>query len=53
MQTNMRKAKDKPSQLIELALIGGGVIIARAGKPSIRLVPCQQMKERVRLTRAC
>ncbi len=36
---NIHEAKTQLSRLIEEALQGGEVIIAKAGKPSIRLVP--------------
>jgi prevent-host-death family protein len=39
MQTNMHEAKSKLSQLVEAALNGEEVIIAKAGKPAVRLVP--------------
>lgn len=36
---NMHEAKTKPSQLVEEALSGKDVVLARAGKPVVRLVP--------------
>ena len=39
MQTNMHEAKSKLSQLVELALLGEEVIIAKSGKPTVKLVP--------------
>ena len=39
IQTNMHEAKSKLSQLVESALNGEEVIIAKAGKPAVRLVP--------------
>lgn len=38
-QLNIAEAKAKLSELIDLALQGGDVVIARAGKPVVRLVP--------------
>ena len=46
MQTNMREAKRNLSQLIELALSGEEVIIAKSGKPIVKLVPFKRQKER-------
>jgi prevent-host-death family protein len=37
--TNMHEAKTQLSQLVERALNGDEVIIARHGKPVVRLVP--------------
>lgn len=42
MQANMHEAKSKLSQLVESALAGEEVIIAKAGKPVVRLVPFEQ-----------
>ena len=39
MQSNIHDAKTHFSQLIERALAGEEVIIAKAGKPILRLVP--------------
>lgn len=39
--TNIHEAKSRLSQLIEQAEQGEEVIIARAGKPVVRLVPYQ------------
>jgi len=46
MQTNMHEAKSKLSQLVELAVLGEEVIIAKSGKPTVRLVPCKPQKQR-------
>lgn len=46
MQTNMHEAKSKLSQLVELAVLGEEVIIAKSGKPAVRLVPCKLQKKR-------
>ena len=46
MQSNMHEAKSKLSQLVESALMGEEVIIAKAGKPAVRLVPCKPSKKR-------
>jgi prevent-host-death family protein len=39
MQIGMHEAKTKLSQLVERAEAGEEVIIARRGKPAVRLVP--------------
>ena len=44
--TDIQQAKSQLSQLIEMAERGEEVIIARAGKPVVRLVPYQQRNER-------
>lgn len=41
MQANMHEAKSKLSQLVESALMGEEVVIAKSGKPAVRLVPCK------------
>ena len=46
MQTNMHEAKSKLSQLVELAVLGEEVFIAKAGKPIVKLVPCVPQKKR-------
>jgi prevent-host-death family protein len=40
--TNIHQAKSQLSKLVVRALEGEEVIIARAGKPMVRLVPVQQ-----------
>ncbi len=47
MQTNMHEAKSKLSQLVELAVSGEEVVIAKSGKPTVKLVPYKAQKERV------
>lgn len=47
MQTNMHEAKSKLSQLVELAVLGEEVVIAKSGKPTVKLVPYKAQKERV------
>lgn len=47
MQSNMHEAKSKLSQLVESALSGEEVIIAKAGKPAVRLVPFKASRTRV------
>ncbi|MBX7246737.1 MAG: type II toxin-antitoxin system prevent-host-death family antitoxin [Candidatus Sumerlaeaceae bacterium] len=37
---NMHAAKTNLSKLVEQALAGEEVIIARAGKPAVKMVPC-------------
>ncbi|MCI2285050.1 type II toxin-antitoxin system prevent-host-death family antitoxin [Colwellia sp. MSW7] len=46
MQTNMHEAKSKLSQLVELAVSGEEVIIAKSGKPIVKLVPYKPQKKR-------
>jgi prevent-host-death family protein len=38
---NLHHAKAQLSRLVEQALAGEEIIIARAGKPMVRLTPCQ------------
>jgi prevent-host-death family protein len=40
--TNIHQAKSQLSKLVERALAGEDVIIARAGTPVVRLVPVRQ-----------
>ena len=47
MQTNMHEAKTKLSKLVDAAISGEKVIIAKAGKPLVQLVPCKPNVERV------
>lgn len=42
---NMHEAKSQLSRLVEEALAGDEVIIARAGKPAVRLVPVLQDRQ--------
>ena len=44
MQANIHEAKTHFSQLVERALAGEEVVIARAGKPILRLVPVDDTK---------
>lgn len=43
---NMHEAKTRLSSLVKEALAGEEVIIARAGKPAVKLVPVNQGSER-------
>ncbi len=43
---NMHEAKTDLSRLVERALAGEDVVIARAGVPVVRLVPVQQTGKR-------
>jgi prevent-host-death family protein len=43
---NMHEAKTRLSSLVEEALAGGEIILARAGKPVVRLVPVRDAKKR-------
>ena len=47
MQTNMHEAKSRLSQLVAKAEAGEVVIIAKAGKPCVQLIPVKQNKERM------
>ena len=42
MQANMHEAKSKLSQLAEMACEGEQVIIAKAGKPFVQLIPYKE-----------
>lgn len=46
MQANMHEAKSQLSQLADRAAQGEEVIIAKAGKPFVKLVPVEQGKKR-------
>ena len=45
MQINMHEAKSQLSRLGELACQGERIIIAKAGKPYLELLPYQEKKE--------
>ena len=45
MQVNMHEAKSQLSRLGELACQGERIIIAKAGKPYLELMPYQKQKE--------
>ncbi len=47
MQANMHEAKSKLSQLVDIALSGEEVIIAKSGKPVVQLIPCAPQEERI------
>jgi prevent-host-death family protein len=49
MMTNIHQAKTQLSRLIERAVAGEEVIISRAGKPVVELVPYAQKKRARRL----
>ena len=38
---NMQAAKTQLSRLVEQALAGEDVVLAKAGKPQVRLAPCR------------
>jgi prevent-host-death family protein len=42
---NMHQAKSSLSRLVERALAGGDVVIARNGEPLVRLVPIPKKRE--------
>ena len=43
--SNIHEAKSQLSKLIESALSGEEIIIAKAGKPLVRLIPYQEEKQ--------
>lgn len=45
-QINIYAAKTNLSQLVNLALAGEEVVIAKAGKPVVKLVPYQELKKK-------
>lgn len=45
-QVNMHEAKTQLSRLVERALNGEEVVIARAGKPLVRMVPVGKGRKR-------
>ncbi|MBM3763404.1 MAG: type II toxin-antitoxin system prevent-host-death family antitoxin [Acidobacteria bacterium] len=47
MEVNLHVARTKLSQLVECAIAGEEVIIAKAGKPMVRLVPIRPKPKRV------
>jgi prevent-host-death family protein len=46
LQVNLYEAKARLSQLIQAALEGEEVVIARAGKPAVRLTPVDSANHR-------
>lgn len=46
VQVNIAEAKAKLSALLDRALAGEEIVIARAGKPMARLVPIEQQQRR-------
>lgn len=50
MQLNVYEAKTNLSELLERALAGETVVIARAGKPLVRLVPIRNKESRSGVT---
>jgi prevent-host-death family protein len=45
-QINIAEAKAKLSELIDRALAGEEIVVARAGKPLVRLVPVNKLPRR-------
>jgi prevent-host-death family protein len=43
--SNIHEAKSQLSKLIESALAGEEIIIAKAGKPLVRLIPYQEQQQ--------
>ena len=46
LQVNIAEAKAKLSSLLDRALTGEEIVIARAGKPLVRLVPVDRREQR-------
>ena len=46
VQINIAEAKAKLSRLLDRALAGEEIVIARDGKPLVRLVPVEEMRPR-------
>jgi len=46
---NVHAAKSQLSRLLDAAVAGKDVVIAKAGKPVVRLVPVEQNRERRKL----
>ena len=45
-QINLYEAKSKLSELVERALGGEDIVIAKSGKPKVRLVPVETKRKR-------
>ena len=52
MEINVREARQRFSELLDLAERGENVIIIRRGKPSVRLVAAQWLKPQQAQSRA-
>jgi prevent-host-death family protein len=50
MQLNVYEAKTKLSNLLDRAVAGETVVIARAGEPMVRLVPVNQTRSKSSVT---
>ena len=46
LTVNMHEAKSQLSKLVDAALAGEEVVIARAGKPAVRLIPADALPGR-------
>jgi prevent-host-death family protein len=46
-QVNVHEAKSQLSRLIEAALAGEEIVIARSGKPAVMLTPIQPEKKKI------
>lgn len=46
--TNIHEAKTHLSRLVERAAAGEEIIIAKAGKPMARLMPLEEVKEKIK-----
>jgi prevent-host-death family protein len=47
MEVNLYEAKTKLSQLVERAMVGEEIIIAKAGKPMVKLVRLEEQPKRI------
>jgi len=53
MKVNLYEAKTQLSRLVELAMAGEEIIIAKAGKPMVKLVRVDRPSRRVLGSEAC
>ena len=47
VQVNIHEAKIHLSQLLSRAALGEDIVIAKAGKPIVRLVPVEELEDRI------
>ena len=48
-QINIHEAKTNLSRLVEEAMAGADIVIAKAGKPMVRLVPVEPKRQPIKL----
>ena len=48
-QINIHEAKTNLSRLVEEAMTGADIVIAKAGKPMVRLVPVERQRKPIKL----